>query len=312
MASRAQPTGSRMETCGDVCRRYITHAWRTYVRPDGTPTKTPVNIELALRPLLADYSDVTTRRFHSSHLRAIRAAWVDHGLTRTTINDRTRVIVGMFAWAAELGFATDDQVATLRAVRPLRRGMAQTLPHLTVHVADMIRFMLLTGCRVGEAREARSDELHRVEGSSLSLWVLRPRWHKTAKHGCSRSIVLNREAQRFVASRLGRTYLFGPRDGSKPYHGDALTTAIYRGCDRAGVVRWSPGQIRHTAATLVNDQFGLDAARRLLGHTTTRVTHRYIHSSDERATAEYVGALSVLVKPSQEAHDGTSSQARAG
>lgn len=326
MAPAAQPTGSRM-LCVELCRSYISHAHRVYRRPDGTPTRTPANIEIALRPILTCYADVSAERFHSSHLRAIRASWVDAGLTRTTINDRSRVIVAMFTWAAELGYVADSVVAHLRVVRPLRRGMAAegrgvipvsagvvaaTLVCMPPAIADMCRFMMLTGARVGEAREARSDELHVVEQPSLSLWVLRPRWHKTARHGCSRSLVLNREAQRFIQSRLGRTYLFGPDEGDRPYHPAAVTVAIYRACDRAGVKRWSPGQIRHTVATTVYERLGLDSARLLLGHTTTRVTHRYIHSHDEGACAEIVGVLSCSQISMEASSDEPGCEARAG
>lgn len=67
--------------------------------------------------------------------------------------------------------------------------------------------------------------------------------------------------------------------------------AIYRACDRAFPApahvqgkakkqwqrehRWSPNQLRHNAATLLRKQFGLEAARVVLGHSSATVTEIY-------------------------------------
>lgn len=300
-------TSCMNKTCEEVCRLHIANARRVFVRPDGTPTRQANNIKLALREVIADYGVGNADRFHSSHMRAIRSSWVASGLTRPTINARTRLIVACWDWACEMGFVHESTVAHLRTVRPLKRGQAgegkgvtgidpstiiATLPFLQGSLAGMMRFMMLTGCRVGEAREARSVEMYRGGG----LWVLRPAWHKTSRHGCSRSIVLSKAAQEIVRPLIDRKFMFGKTDGETPYHRDAVTVAVYRACDRAGVARWSPGQIRHTAATTVYEQYGLEATRALLGHTTDRVTRTYVHATDERAIAEVVGSLEQLTR----------------
>jgi site-specific recombinase XerC len=46
--------------------------------------------------------------------------------------------------------------------------------------------------------------------------------------------------------------------------------------------RWSPNQLRHSYATEVRKQFGLEAAQVVLGHSTCRVTEIYA----ERDTAK--------------------------
>ncbi len=100
----------------------------------------------------------------------------------------------------------------------------------------------------------------------------------------------------------------GSNRKSKPKRsaGECYTTgsygrAIYRGCDKAfprpqlGYVlrssftdeekrelrewqsshRWSPNQLRHTAATEVRSKFGLEEAQIILGHSTADVTQVY-------------------------------------
>ena len=62
--------------------------------------------------------------------------------------------------------------------------------------------------------------------------------------------------------------------------GDAYTTqsyrkAIHRACEKARIERWSPNQLRHTAATRIRAEFGLEAAQVILGHSKADVTQVY-------------------------------------
>jgi integrase len=41
------------------------------------------------------------------------------------------------------------------------------------------------------------------------------------------------------------------------------------------VDRWSPNQLRHTAATQIRREFGLEAAQVILGHSKADVTQVY-------------------------------------
>lgn len=47
--------------------------------------------------------------------------------------------------------------------------------------------------------------------------------------------------------------------------------------------RWSPNQLRHTAATLVRKQFGLEAAQVVLGHAAADVTQVYAERDADKA-----------------------------
>ncbi len=75
------------------------------------------------------------------------------------------------------------------------------------------------------------------------------------------------------------------------YTTDSYRRAITRGCDRADqaaktagdlpldaeriVPRWHPHQLRHNFATRIRRQFGLDAARALLGHRSLAMADQY-------------------------------------
>ncbi|MFL5341874.1 MAG: tyrosine-type recombinase/integrase [Gemmataceae bacterium] len=51
--------------------------------------------------------------------------------------------------------------------------------------------------------------------------------------------------------------------------------AIHRACKKAGVPVWHPHQLRHSHATAVRKQFGLEAAQAALGHAKMNVTELY-------------------------------------
>lgn len=81
------------------------------------------------------------------------------------------------------------------------------------------------------------------------------------------------------------------------YTKDAYAWAIRRGCDRAFPVdeslsadeqkqwrrehRWSPNRLRHTAATRIRKQHGLEAAQVILGHSRADVTQIYAEANRE-------------------------------
>lgn len=87
--------------------------------------------------------------------------------------------------------------------------------------------------------------------------------------------------------------------------GDAYTTESYRraianGVKRANVVRgdrggveipsWHPHQLRHSAATRLRKEFGLDVTRAVLGHSSTIVTEMYAELDGTKA-AEAMGQV---------------------
>lgn len=81
--------------------------------------------------------------------------------------------------------------------------------------------------------------------------------------------------------------------------------AIHRGCEKAFPApdglsdaekkkwrrehRWSPNQLRHNAATRIRKEYGLDAARAILGHSAPNVTEIY-------AEMDYAKAADIMAK----------------
>ena len=56
----------------------------------------------------------------------------------------------------------------------------------------------------------------------------------------------------------------------------AFCTAVKRGCKRAGVTRFTPRDLRRTAATRIKSQLSAEAAKLILGHVSTDTTDIYL------------------------------------
>lgn len=79
-----------------------------------------------------------------------------------------------------------------------------------------------------------------------------------------------------------------PRDG---YDVSAYRHAIRRACEKLDLPVWAPNQLRHTAATQIRKQFGLEAAQVVCGHSRADVTQVYAERDLQLAmrVAEAVG-----------------------
>ncbi len=156
---------------------------------------------------------------------------------------------------------------------------------------------LLTGCRPKEAVTARWSEIN----TTGDVWIYSPTAHKTAHRGKNRVTVLGPQCQQVLNSvrELSRSdFVFDPQIGLEGFvrkaYGDEATvravgdcysmhslhSAIRKACDKAGVARWSPGQLRKTRATLARQQADLETAQQLLGHSSKQTTERHYAEVD--------------------------------
>ena len=187
-------------------------------------------------------------------------------------------------------------------------AMEATLSHLPTTVADMVRFQRLTGCRPAEVCIVRPCDLDR----SGDVWTYKPASHKTEHHGRDRTIFVGPKAQEVLLKYLVRDpqdYCFRPADsekkrrtaqhdarktpatyGNRPgtnrkqkprqqagdhYTTDSYRRAITRVCEKHGIEKWSPNRLRHSAATEIRKEFGLEAAQVILGHSSADVSQIY-------------------------------------
>ena len=56
-----------------------------------------------------------------------------------------------------------------------------------------------------------------------------------------------------------------------------------RACEKAGIERWIPHQLRHTAADTVRQQFGLEHTQSVLGHSKASMREHYAKAGSAKA-----------------------------
>ena len=196
------------------------------------------------------------------------------------------------------------------------KDVEATLPHLPAPVAAMVRLQFLTAARPGEITSLRPCDVDRGAGP---VWVYTPQEHKTEHHNRRRIIPLGPKAQEILRPWLDReptACCFSPAEAmearydrsrkrrkpertrpAKPRKGrprqspgfrytkDSYRIAVKRACRKAEVTPWSPVQLRHTAATLIRAQYGLEAAQVVLGHSQADVTQVYAERDEAKASS---------------------------
>lgn len=202
-----------------------------------------------------------------------------------------------------------------------------TLAHMMPNTADMVRVHRLTGMRPCELCHLRWSAID----TSTTPWVYRvpAEANKNAwrgDFGRPRVVLIGPKAREILERHRGGDIPFSPARAMTeyfdalrearvtPFYGgkdpdahvprkfgemwrtDSYTGSIAAACRRADIKPWGANRLRHAFATQVRRQFGLDAARAVLGHTGGGcVTDIYTYDSLEdemiRRAAPAVEAL---------------------
>ena len=147
--------------------------------------------------------------------------------------------------------------------------------------ADIIRLLLLTGCRKGEILRLRWSEVHR---DTLFLADSKTGARKVPLNSQARSIL---ERQPRDASSL---VFPSPRNPDRPYSDNLALW--YRVRRKAGIEDVRLHDLRHTHAShAVMNGVPVPVVSRMLGHSNVRMTLRYAHLGDREieAAAERIG-----------------------
>jgi integrase len=213
----------------------------------------------------------------------------------------------------------------LPPVGPVPAGhIDAVLPLLRPQVRAMVELQRLTGMRPGEVCRLRWADID--QGGKV--WVYRPAQHKTRHRAKVREILLGPRAQAVLNDFRKddpETYIFSPREAVEALHREraekratkyyasrqgrqprkawpkrrpsecytiqSYGSAVARACNKAGVPVWYPYRLRHTYGTAIRNQFGLEPAQVLLGHSRADVTQVYAEANRKRGMeiAEQVG-----------------------
>jgi len=227
--------------------------------------------------------------------------------------------------------STYQALATLEGLRRGRSKAKETKPvkpvpeahieavkdHLREPIVSMIELQLLTGMRPGELVIMRGCDLD----TSGKVWTYTPQHHKTEYRGNERKVYLGPKAQQIVGRFLKAdvsAYLFDPRQAiaeraaeaeshrrkdqiptkrksnrtiGERYTVDSYRRAIERASKAVDVPKWTPHRLRHTAATRIRREAGLEVARAVLGHTTASVTEQFYAEADAAKSAQVMAKI---------------------
>lgn len=313
-------------TINELLVRFWAHVTAYYRHPDGSPTSEVDNYRLSLRPLKRLYGHTPAKDFGPLALKAVRNAMIEEGLSRKLINQRVGRVRRAFKWAVGEQLVPPSVYHGLQAVDGLGAGRSEAaetapirpvadadvdavLPFLNRHVAGMVRFHRLTGCRPQDVCNLRRCDIDQA----ADVWLYRPARHKTAHRGRVRTIAIGPKARAVLAefpTDDPAAYIFSPARMTAERHaalraarktpvqpsqvrrakrqpkkrpGDRYTTrsygaAVVTACEKAGVDPWHPNQLRHSRGTEVRKVYGLEAAQVVLGHAQAKVTEVYAES----------------------------------
>lgn len=313
------PKSSPGPTVAAVLAAYWTHAEGYYVAvaPDGRERRSPMlsRINRATEPALRLYGGTPAAQFGPLALKTVRQEYVARGFARSEVNQLAGTLRRAFRWAAGEELIPASVYDALATVEGLRSGKCEAHDNPSVEpvpaehiepvrrvvlpvVRNLIDLQLLTAARPGELLALRPGEIDR----SGSVWLYRPGTHKTAHRGKTRVIFIGPRGQEILGPYLDRepdAWCFSPREAmlrwladrgrravtsaTNRYETSSYTRAIRRGCLSAGVPCWRPHRLRHSSATLLKDEFGIEVAMIILGHARLDTTAIYAHENLERA-----------------------------
>lgn len=280
----APPVRDPLPTFGEFADRYLTVHVAAQLRPS---SQRSVRSKLRAHAL-PFFAEKRLDDIGPLDLASFTASQVALGLKPKTVNNHLSMVRSVLATAHEWGMLTSiPRVRWVRVPEPATQFLSneEVARLLTAASAEFwrpfITFLVHTGARFGEAAALRWEDLE-IEAASPVVHIRRgvaSGFVGSTKTGKHREVPLIPSVLRELrAFRHDRPFVFcRPADG-KFFDPASTRKHLHAICDRAGVRRISWHVLRHTFATeLTRRGAPLPAVQKLLGHSTIKMTERYIH-----------------------------------
>jgi integrase len=258
--------------------------------------------------VVALYGSEPAAGFRPTWMRTLAGTWKARGLVTLTTNQYLSTVRQLVKWGVKMEMIPAEALVRVQAaggvswrdgfgvpepVGPVPEDVLEaTLAAFSTswrgrQIRDLLRLMRHSGLRPAEACSMRMGDIEQGESS----WTYRVAadWNKVEHQGIARVVPLGPKCQEVVAPWLQRArsrydygFLFRNLAGG-PCRVNSLRNATYQACDRAGVAKWSPNQLRHNYATEVRARYGIEAARTALGHGDVDTTLIYAERDLELA-----------------------------
>ena len=257
----AATVDQRILSVAEVLAAYLDFAEQHYREPNGKSSDQVRHIKTVIRHVRELYADTPVAAFGPMALKTVRTKFVALGWSRKTVNARVERVRRIFKWAVAEELVSPLVYQALAAVAGLQRNRTvapdaepigpvedvvvdATLPHLNRHVAGLVRFQRLTGCRPGEACRIRRCD---IDETSRTGWSYTPKQHKTAWKGKSRTVYIGPKARALLREFFtdeASAYLFDPRKAVEEFRAERSAnrkTPLY------------PSSVKRNAATRVSN-----------------------------------------------------------
>lgn len=235
------------------------------------------------------FGETLANDFGPLKLRTVRDSMLESGWSVGFVNRQVKRLRLMLRWGVSFELASPSVMEGLRTVASLpdpesgsraRRAIPQADIEAVRGVLeglhrDLFDLMLMTGCRSGELVGLASGDINRTG----EVWRADLEKHKTSHKGKGRTLFFNSSAQ----SILKRYLSAKPDQKLFDIRRDTFGKVVKAACLRAGVKPFTPHWLRHTVATRLADEMGVEAAQRLLGHAGRAMTEHYTRAAEKVA-----------------------------
>lgn len=211
-----------------------------------------------------------------------------------TLASRRKAIIAMFKRGAALGLVDPAVWHRLKSLSPRDLGIGpvkrkpkpasvedveKAIAAADPMMADMLTVHRWTGMRPGELCRLSWAEID----TTAPTWLYTPVDHKTAHRGAERVIFIGPRAQAVLMKHRGKGGAVFRTPEGQPWRTDTYGKSLDHLCKRAGVVRFTPNQLRHLRLSEIRRQAGIEAAQVIGGHAHLSTTEVYAERQHELA-----------------------------
>ena len=291
-----RPSEGRSITMDDFLEEYAQRHLDVRCAPSTVRTWRPV-LDLYIRPFFGEMrlAEITQRVIEDfvKSQQAVKKPSGERRLANSTINKNLDLLSSILNKAKHWEYIdrvpkierlTVRQASDGEALLFLDFGEAELFVAAAGDDAPILELGLHTGLRPGELLGLKWKDIN-FERKTLTVRRTRSAGDEgPTKAGYHRQIPLNRAAVEALRaterSRLRGPYVFSIADSGLPLTRKQLAKQVRDACQNAGIKVVTPKALRHTFAShLVMHNVSLEAVRLYLGHSSTRVTQRYVHLS---------------------------------
>lgn len=229
-------------------------------------------------------------------IRQLIAAMRDAGRVATS-NRLLSSIKRCYAWAIDNGWPTLSEPIEANPAREIKRSrelprtrtlnnaeiaaLVKKLPAvLDLQTSDFLLFLLLTGCRIGEASTMRWADLH---GHELHF--------EETKNSFAHTVYLSDFALGVLSRQPRVSDFVWPQENVKHGHIDSRKVAnlLADAMDELGLKKFTPHDLRRTMATWVaGNKGGREVRDRMLNHVTGGIDGVYnLHQYNDEARDQW-------------------------